>query len=57
MDLYNRHWESSISMECYDSKLKGLSNELTFVLSDIRELDRIPSTEQFTLYTSTHGPC
>jgi len=30
---------------CYDSKLKGLSNELTLVLSDTRELDRVPSTE------------
>ena len=26
--------------KCYDSKLKGLSNELTLILSDIRELDR-----------------
>jgi len=30
---------------CYDSKLKGLSDELTLVLSDTRELDRVPSTE------------
>ena len=30
---------------CYDSMLKGLSKELTLVLSDIRELDRVPSTE------------
>jgi len=30
---------------CYDSKLKVLSNELTLVLSDTRELDRVPSTE------------
>jgi len=30
---------------CYDSKLKGLSNELTLVLSDTRELDRVPSTK------------
>ena len=30
---------------CYDSKLKGLSNELTFVLSNTRELDRVPNTK------------
>ena len=30
---------------CYDSKLKGLSNKLTLVLSDIRELDRVPNTK------------
>ena len=30
---------------CYDSKLKGLSNELTLVLSNTRELDRVPSTK------------
>ena len=47
----------SCSGICYDSKLKGLSNELTLVLSDTRELDRVPSTEQSTLYTSTHGLC
>jgi len=31
--------------KCYDSKLKVLSNELTLVLSDTRELDRVPSTK------------
>ena len=30
---------------CYDSKLKVLSNELTLVLSDTRELDRVPNTK------------
>ena len=30
---------------CYDSKLKGLSNELTLVLSDTRELDGVLSTK------------
>jgi len=30
---------------CYDSKLKGLSNKLTLVLSDTRELDRVPNTK------------
>jgi len=30
---------------CYDSKLKGLSNELTLVLSNTRELDRVPNTK------------
>jgi len=32
-----------IGVMCYDSKLKSLSNELTLVLSDTRELDRVPS--------------
>ena len=30
---------------CYNSKLKGLSNELTLVLSDTRELNRVPNTK------------
>ena len=30
---------------CYDSKLKGLSVKLTLVLSDTRELDRVPNTK------------
>ena len=34
-----------LSDTCYNSKLRGLSNELTLVLSDTRELDRVPSTE------------
>ena len=28
-----------------DQSLKGLSNDATLVLSDTRELDRVPSTE------------
>ena len=31
--------------ECYDSMLKVLSKELTLVLSDTRELDRVPNTK------------
>ena len=31
--------------KCYDSKLKVLSNETTLVLSNTRELDRVPSTK------------
>jgi len=31
--------------DCYDSMLKGLSKELTLVLSDTRELDRVPNTK------------
>ena len=42
---------------CYDSMLKMLSKELTLILSDTRELDRVPNTKQSTLYTITHGPC
>ena len=30
---------------CYDSMLKVLSKELTLVLSDTKELDRVPSTK------------
>jgi len=30
---------------CYDLKLKGLSYKTTLVLSNIRKLDRVPSTK------------
>ena len=30
---------------CYDLKLKGLSDKTTLVLSNTRELDRVPSTK------------
>ena len=30
---------------CYELKLKELSNRTTLVLSNIRELDRVPSTK------------
>ena len=30
---------------CYELKLKELSNETTLVLSDTRELDRVPNTK------------
>jgi len=30
---------------CYDLKLQRLSNKTTLVLSNTRELDRVPSTE------------
>ena len=33
------------SATCYDLKLKGLSNKTTLVLSNTRELDRVPSTK------------
>ena len=35
----------SLKAICYDSKLKGLNNELTLVLSDTRELNRVPNTK------------
>ena len=39
MDMFLKHdW-------CYDLKLKGLSNKITLVLSNIRELDRVPNTK------------
>jgi len=31
--------------ECYESRLKGLSNRTTLVLSNTRELDRVPNTK------------
>jgi len=37
-------WEQ-VSFEYYDSMLKVLSKELTLVLSDTRELDRVPNTK------------
>ena len=30
---------------CYESKLKGLSNETILVLSNTRKLDKVPSTK------------
>jgi len=33
------------SLYCYDSMLKVLSKELTLVLSDTRELDKVPNTK------------
>jgi len=32
-------------VSCYDLKLKGLSNKTTLVLSNIRELNRVPNTK------------
>ena len=40
-----RKKEKNEKAECYDLKLKVLSNKTTLVLSNIRELDRVPSTE------------
>ena len=31
--------------KCYGSRLKGLSQEATLVLSNTRELDRVPNTK------------
>ena len=35
--------DTPIRLSCYDSMLKVLSKELTLVLSDTRELDKVPS--------------
>jgi len=35
----------ALAMKCYDLKLKGLSNKTTLVLSNTRELDRVPKTK------------
>jgi len=34
-----------LSAACYESMLKGLSKEATLVLSNTRELDRVPNTK------------
>jgi len=40
-ERFNGYWNP----RCYDSMLKELSKELTLVLSDTRELDRVPDTK------------
>jgi len=37
--------EKLVEEQCYELKLKGLSNRTTLILSNTRELDRVPSTE------------
>ena len=37
--------ESNDCRECYELKLKELSNRTTLVLSNTRELDRVPNTK------------
>ena len=46
-----------INSVCYGLKPLGLDNRTTLVLSNTRELDRVPSTKYSTLYTNSHGPC
>ena len=41
----NERIEQNVRDRCYDSKLKSLSNELTLILSDIRELNKVPNTK------------
>ena len=43
--FYFNRLQGSFNPPCYESKLKGLSNETTLVLSNTRELDRVPSTK------------
>jgi len=42
---YKEHYRKFQNNNCYDSMLKVLSKELTLVLSDTRELDRVPNTK------------
>ena len=51
------YWAITRELNCYESMLKELSKEATLILSNTRELDRVPSTKQSTLYTNIHGPC
>ena len=42
---------------CYELKSLEWDKRTTLVLSNTRELDRVPSTKYSTLYTTLHGPC
>ena len=55
---YLNKWTIKINYPlCYELRFLGLDNRTTLVLSNTRELDRVPSTEQSTLYTNPHGLC
>ena len=46
--LFINHWKTMeilVRLKCYDLKLKELSNRTTLVLSNTRELDRVPNTK------------
>ena len=46
--IYLRTYPHSLDSQCstcYGSRLKGLSQETTLVLSNTRELDRVPNTK------------
>jgi len=45
MSLANVYFHVQFSTMCYDLKLKELSDKTTLVLSNTRELDRVPSTK------------
>ena len=34
-----------LDTQCYESRLKGLNQETTLVLSNTRELNRVPNTK------------
>ena len=53
----SRNQPNGRSSKCYELRLKVLSDRTTLVLSNTRELDRVPKTKYSTLYTITHGPC
>ena len=36
---------------------QGWTKEQLLYMSNTRELNRVPSTEQSTLYTNPHSPC
>ena len=42
---------------CYELRSLGLDNRTTLVLSNTRELNKDPFTNQSTLYTTTDSPC
>jgi len=43
--IYVRNIDGTFNKECYELRLKGLSNRTTLVLSNTRELDRVPNTK------------
>ena len=49
--------QDQLQSHCYELKPLEQNQRTTLVLSNTRELDKVPSTEQSTLYTSTHGLC
>jgi len=50
-------WKWELSSNVINLNLLELGKRTTLVLNNIRELDRDPFTNQFTLYTTTNGLC
>ena len=60
VDGLSRKLDQKVGIEkdnCYDLKSLEWDKRITLVLSNTRELDRVPSTKQSILYTTTYGLC